>query len=318
MGMTRGSYRWSPDSEGEGRLGTGWSLPAHTLGRAAFAVHEARDTVARMDNCGRSRRLSRTEEHRLVCEAREDVAAKEQVIEALRPLIGSVARTYRNAGVEREELMQEGAVGVLRALDRFDPELGTPFWAYATWWVRQAMQQLVAQTTRPVVLSDRALRLLARITDARRTMGQTSGMEPRNVDLADATGIPLEQVDRLLAVAQTPRGLEDPIGVDGDGTTTVGERVPDPSAEEDYERVVDDLETRELRGLCGECLAGRERYIVHAHYGLGCRATTLREIAAGMGLSVERVRQLEERALRKVRERFERNAPGSRAQCSSA
>jgi RNA polymerase primary sigma factor len=96
-----------------------------------------------------------------------DQGAKEELIDALAPLIGSVARMYRGcAAVSREELMQAGVVGVLRALDRFEPERETPFWAYASWWVRQAMQQLVSERGRPVVLPDRALRQLARIKDA--------------------------------------------------------------------------------------------------------------------------------------------------------
>ena len=90
---------------------------------------------------------------------RDDAGAREQLIKTFLPLIGGVARRYRcSAAVERSELMQEGVVGMLRALERYDEALDTPFWAYATWWVRQAMQRLVAELGRPVVLSDRALR----------------------------------------------------------------------------------------------------------------------------------------------------------------
>jgi RNA polymerase primary sigma factor len=88
--------------------------------------------------------------------------ARGALIEAFTPLIGNVARGYRGAsGVGRAELMQEGVVGLLRALERYDPELETPFWAYASWWVRQAMQQLVSELSRPVVVPDRAARQLA-------------------------------------------------------------------------------------------------------------------------------------------------------------
>jgi RNA polymerase primary sigma factor len=88
--------------------------------------------------------------------------ARGALLEAFTPLIGNVARGYRGAsGVGRAELMQEGVVGLLRALERYDPELETPFWAYASWWVRQAMQQLVSELSRPVVVPDRAARQLA-------------------------------------------------------------------------------------------------------------------------------------------------------------
>src|SRR4051794_11966076 len=89
---------------------------------------------------------------------------RDRLVGAYLPLIGSVARTYVATGnVERRELMQEGIVGLLRALQRFDPEFGVSLWAYASWWVRQAMQQLVSEMARPIVLSDRALRQLARL-----------------------------------------------------------------------------------------------------------------------------------------------------------
>ena len=104
---------------------------------------------------------------------------RDRLVRAYLPLIGSVARTYVGTGnIERRELMQEGIVGLLRALQRFDPAFGASLWAYASWWVRQAMQQLVSELTRPVVLSDRAVRQLARIKDARRDLVQANGGEP--------------------------------------------------------------------------------------------------------------------------------------------
>ena len=225
------------------------------------------------------------------------------------PLIASVARHYRDSqAVDRTELMQEGVVGLLRAVRRYDPELGTPFWAYASWWVRQAMQKLVAEMTRPVVLSDRALRRLARIKDARRDHLSRHGREPSASDLAASTGMPPEQVDRLLAAECAPRGLEEPVGGEQGRSATVGERVVDPAAHEDFGEVVERSEVEQVRKLCTQ-LAGRERGIVSKHYGLGRPAQTLREIAEELGLSVERVRQIEVAALTKLREALEHGDP---------
>src|SRR4030081_2131064 len=122
------------------------------------------------DHRGVRDQLSPARERDLVAAAEAgDTAACAQLVEAFMPAIAGVARLYRNvAGVERDELLQEGVVGLLRAVKRYDPHLGTPFWSYASWWVRQAMQQLVAEMTRPVVLSDRALRQLARLNEVRR------------------------------------------------------------------------------------------------------------------------------------------------------
>src|SRR3954447_12537565 len=128
-----------------------------------------------------------------------DAAARAEVVQACLPLIAATARTYRTGQVQRLELVQEGVVGVLRALERFDAARGIPFWGYASWWVRQAMQQLVSELTRPVVLSDRALRHLARLKHAHQEAVRRTGREPGRGDLAERTGLSLEQVDDLLA-----------------------------------------------------------------------------------------------------------------------
>jgi RNA polymerase sigma factor (sigma-70 family) len=248
-------------------------------------------------------RLSPDVERGLVLAAAAgDAVAREQLVEAFLPLIGSVARGYRSTvGVERAELMQEGVVGLLRALERYDATMGTPFWAYASWWVRQAMQQLVAEVRRPMVLSDRALRQLARIKDARREHLQAHGREPTTAELAVATGLAEEQVQRLIAVDRNPRALEEPLATGDDGGGTLGDLVADPSGEDAYDRVVGRVASEQVSSL-PETLGERERSILCARYGLGCPAETLREIADGLGLSAERVRQIEERALWKLRE----------------
>jgi RNA polymerase sigma factor (sigma-70 family) len=217
------------------------------------------------------------------------------------PAIAGVARLYRNTpGVERNELLQEGVVGLLRAVKRYDPGQGTPFWSYASWWVRQAMQQLVAELTRPVVLSDRALRQLARLNQVRRDHLQVHGREPSTAELAAATGYRPEQVESLIASTRPARALEEPVsGADGP-LGTFEDLVADPGAEGEYEEVVERMQIEQLPSL-SETLDEREREIVCAHYGLGRRAETLQEIGGRLGLSAERVRQLEERALGKLR-----------------
>jgi RNA polymerase sigma factor (sigma-70 family) len=157
--------------------------------------------------------------------------ARGAMIVAFMPQIGHVARGYGEAsGVGRAELMQHGAVGLLRALERYDPELGTPFWAYASWWVRQAMQQLVSEPSRPVVLPDRR--------------------------------------DRLV----------------------------DAGAEEAYKRAARRLALTSVLPRIAS-LSSREQTILRGRYGLDRPVQTLRELGADLGISAERVRQLEQRAL---------------------
>jgi RNA polymerase sigma factor (sigma-70 family) len=236
-----------------------------------------------------------------VLDARDgDADARKRLVEAFWPGMASIARLYRGSpAVDGSELMQEGVVGLLRALERYDTRLGTPFWAYASWWVRQAMQQAVAELTRPVVLSDRALRGLARVKDAQRELVQAHGREPSTGELAATAGLTSDQVQRLLAVDRTPRAFEEPRGADEEGGT-FGELIADPVAEDEYQQVEERFETGELRSL--DELGDRERGVLSAHYGLGREPETLRQIAGRLELSVERVRQIEEGALGKLRE----------------
>jgi RNA polymerase sigma factor (sigma-70 family) len=240
-----------------------------------------------------------------------DDDARDQLVEAFLPLIASVARVYRNSGsVARVELMQQGVVGLLNALERYDCDRGTPFWAYASWWVRQAMQELVAEMTGPMVLSDRALRQLARVKTAHRELMQEHGGEPSVGELSDATGFPREHVESLMAAERTPLGIDEPAGGDDGGSPTIVEGLSDPTAEDEFDRVVSRLRVDSIRGLPGG-LSSRERGILRARYGLGRPAETLREVAGRLGLSAERVRQIEQEALGKVRLAVDGTAPAT-------
>lgn len=247
------------------------------------------------------RTLTPARERQLVMAAAAgDPQACEELVDAFLPAIAGVARLYRNvAAVERAELLQEGVVGLLRAIRRFDPSLNTPFWAYATWWVRQGMQQLISEVARPTVLSDRAQRGLARIREARRAHAEAEGREPSPRELATLVGLSLEQVESLLAAERTPQPLE--ARANDGGPSGIGETLADPVAEEEYERVMTRLEIETMRDLT-KTLDAREREILYLHYGLeGAPPQTLRAIGKTIGISAERVRQIEEQTLEKLR-----------------
>jgi RNA polymerase primary sigma factor len=237
----------------------------------------------------------------LVLAAQRDRAARARLLDAFRPLIASVARPYaRSTSVHAAELMQEGAVGLLRALERYDASLGTPFWAYAGWWVRQAMQQLVSELMRPVVLSDRAVRQLAQIKRTRSRLSQANGREPGIAELAASTGLTREQIAQLIAAERRPRALEEPIDGDDGTKSSLGELLADPAAEDAYDRVTWRAHLHQLPRLL-DALNDRERTIVRGHYGLDGPPRTLRELAGALGVSAERVRQIEHNALDKLR-----------------
>jgi RNA polymerase primary sigma factor len=238
----------------------------------------------------------------VVATERGDRAACRELVALFLPAIAHVARRFEAGGqVQRAELVQEGVAGLLFAARRYDARLQTPFWGYASFWVRKAMQELVADLARPAALSDHAVRALAQVGAARREHLRAHGTEPTAAQLSAATGFSRVQVDSLLAVDRAPRSFEEPMGVDESTPATFGETIADPDAETDYEQVLDSMEIEVVRGLA-DGLDERERTVLWRHYGLGRPSQTLTRIGADLGLSAERIRQIEEHALEKLRE----------------
>jgi RNA polymerase primary sigma factor len=266
-------------------------------------------SAVQLRELGERPRLPLATERRLVQAAKDgDRRAREELVEAFLPLIAGVARVYRGSpSITRVELIQEGVVGLLRAMERYDPTLGVPFWGYATWWVRQAMQQLIAELTRPTVLSDRALRHLAQLKRAHGDYLQEHGQEPTGNQLATDTGLTHAQVGELLALERIPQSMDDPVkGAEGE-LGAFGELLADPLAEDAYEQLLDHSEIEQVRALLGS-LNERERTILRARYGLDGPEQSLREVGERIGLSGERVRQIENRALGKLRAATTRTA----------
>jgi len=207
-----------------------------------------------------------------------------ELVEAFLPAIGDLARAFKNSRVERLELLQEGVAGLLVAARRYDTTLNTPFWAYASFWVRKGMQELVAELTRPVALSDRAVRELAQIRRARSDHLRMHGIEPTTDELSRASGLTPAQLERLQATERTPRSTQEQLTAGAEATATIGDTLIDPTAEQAYEQVLEAFEMCDVRDLT-EQLDERERTVIRAHYGLGQDAQTLSEIGAGLGLT---------------------------------
>jgi RNA polymerase primary sigma factor len=265
----------------------------------AVTIHPVRDTE----------RLTPRRERDLVIAAESgDVDACRKLVALFLPAIAGLAHRFpTGAGVELQELVQEGVAGLLFAARRYDPKLKTPFWAYASFWVRKAMQELVADLSRPVALSDRAVRDLARIRNASDEYVQAHGTEATNEELSGATGFTPAQLESLQATQRKPRALEEPLGAEVE-TGTVGDMIVDPVAEEAYEQVLDSIEIREVRDFADR-LDERERVVIWAHYGLGQPEQTLNQIGGALGLTAERARQIELGGLNKLREALAQPAP---------
>jgi RNA polymerase primary sigma factor len=229
-----------------------------------------------------------------------DSDACRRLVEAFIPAIASLARSFQSAGIGRQELLQEGVASLLFAARRYDVALQTPFWAYASFWVRKGMQELVAELKGPMALSDRAVRELARVAHARRDHLLTHGREPSSAELSVATGLTHEQLARLETAGRPPRSTQETTSDDADSGSTLGDTIVDHEAERAYQQVVDDLEILHVRDLTAQ-LDERERHVIQAHYGLGRPGRTLSDIGAELGLTAERVRQIEVAALARLR-----------------
>ncbi|HXK13778.1 MAG TPA: RNA polymerase sigma factor RpoD/SigA [Gaiellaceae bacterium] len=237
---------------------------------------------------------------RLACQAQAgDLAACELLIEKLLPLISSVARGYRTEGLEPSDLMQEGIVGLLRALDRFDPERGVPFPAFATWWIKQSLQDARSDFIRPFRLPPKALRQLSQLKSEHQRIYQAEQRSAGVAELAARTEITVDQANALVAADARVRSLDEPFGHAGE-IGSMGDLIEDPLSAGAYEEVIDNVASEQLRDVLSR-LTEREREIVRARFGFDGRAERLVDIGERLGLSAERIRQIEDRALAKLR-----------------
>ena len=220
----------------------------------------------------------------LAVRARADPAARTRLVERLLPLLDRWARRYEGRGVQRDDLVQDAVVGLLRAVERYDPERGTPFVAVAKLWVRQALQQAVAEGFRPVRLPTHVLWDMHELKEARSRLAARLGREPRLVELADELGWGLERIGDVLRSERPPEAVES------------ADLLEDPLGAEAYESVLVRVTGDQLRPLL-LTLTEREREVLTARAG----GESLRQIGRRLGISGERVRTVEGRAQAKVR-----------------
>ncbi|MGH3341638.1 MAG: RNA polymerase sigma factor [Carbonactinosporaceae bacterium] len=244
-------------------------------------------------------RLTAARRRELEALADDGRRAKDHMLRANLRLVVSVAKKFGNRGAPFLDVVQEGNLGLIRAVEKFDYTKGYKFSTYATWWIRQAIQRGLADSARTVRLPVHVLEQLSKLGRVERDIHQRHGREPTTEELAEALGRTPDQVEQLLRSSRQPISLETPVGEDGD--TRVGDLIEDIDATGAADVVEHELMLDQLRSTLAT-LPDREASIMALRFGLADgRPRTLDEVGRTLGLTRERIRQLEREALAKLR-----------------
>jgi len=257
-----------------------------------------------LDGIAKTRLLTAPEEIHLAKRIeRGDLEAKERMVQANLRLVVSIAKRYRNQGLDFMELIQEGSIGLVRAVEKFDHRKGFKFSTYATWWIRQAISRAVADKSRTIRIPIHINQTLQKLDGAQRRLQSVGEGNPTIEEITAAANVDIdvEEAEFLLRASRAPVSLDKPVGGGAeDDAAELGHLIPDDRAESPFDVAADNM-TRSRLADALENLSYRERRVVELRHGLfGEHPRTLDEVGRTFGLTRERTRQVEEHALRKL------------------